>query len=398
MADSDLTYAGMSRSLIEVCPELRVDYEVLLQYWEDEEPGQYLVYEDILVPYIFELLGEESDRARQRLTAIFGFVERMACHPDQDIRNLAMVGVCESISGTSPAFYALASTFMGPETRARGHFVRVFMGHRSPDEHDPADLREHWLSLQERYFSPVRTPAPITYQTWRLDRHFPPAPTLDATNAQTRARGIADTQTIFELWQCGGIGIEGRITKYKGDRGWDLATGAVHPTRPVKVRHHGGYLPRDVIWATWKAWLHAPTDAATVQFHNYLRCLLVNQRCVDALRTGGVTGWRLFPVEFEGKRGEPIEGYHGLAITGRCGSIDLSAAWQVANGPGIHHAIRGVSIPQNLWDGPDLFVPATGEDFIFATQRARDAFASSEITGVWLERIDGSLDDTYRHE
>jgi hypothetical protein len=275
------------------------------------------------------------------------------------------------------------------------------MGHRSPDENDPPELRDHWVSLQERFVIPERTPAPISreYLLWSLCRRVPPQPLLEALDA------VAIAQPIFELQRVGGIGIEGRILKYKGDRGWDLVTGSVAPGRPVIIRYDGGHLPRDVMWARWRTWLHPPVAGRTVHVPDYVhadvrsrRCLIVDQRCVDTLRAGGVSGWRLFPIEFEGKRGEPIEGYHGLAITGHCASIDLSAAWQVASGPGIHHVIRGISILQNSWDGSDLFVPATGEDFIFATQRARDALAVSEITGVWIERIDGSLDDTYRRE
>jgi hypothetical protein len=76
---------------------------------------------------------------------------------------------------------------------------------------------------------------------------------------------------------------------------------------------------------TWSA-IRFEWDEGTVAYHligtTWAALMLVSQRFVVALDEAEITGWMSYPVEVTGSRGEPLPGYHGFAVTGRCGRID----------------------------------------------------------------------------
>ncbi len=51
---------------------------------------------------------------------------------------------------------------------------------------------------------------------------------------------------------------------------------------------------------------------------------LISNRMKAAFEDNHLTGWKTFEIKVFTKRGEEIQGYHGLSITGRCGKIDYS--------------------------------------------------------------------------
>lgn len=115
----DYTYNDLSTRLVQAVPHLREQYEALLADWagvdlntgfpEDNLPGQYIVYEDILKPYLLDLLYDES--ATEELQRIFTFLEELANHPDPEVPNLVGVAILEAFDSTD---LLRASKYFGP--------------------------------------------------------------------------------------------------------------------------------------------------------------------------------------------------------------------------------------------------------------------------------------------
>ena len=144
-----------------------------------------------------------------------------------------------------------------------------------------------------------------------------------------------------------------------------LFRGDVVPTEPVKfVRSMGG----------------RPQDIVTCE---YVVIWLVSDKVVNLLRGEGITGWRTFPVEVTGKGGTPITGYHGFAVTGRCGPVDPRRSVPailpplVPGGPARHQRL-GLYFDLNTWDGSDVFVPAN-IDRVFVVRRVKEVLERNKI-------------------
>jgi hypothetical protein len=111
--------------------------------------------------------------------------------------------------------------------------------------------------------------------------------------------------------------------------------------------------------------------------------ILVSERVVGILRDSGLTGWQTYPIELFGKVGERIPGYHGLAVSGRCGPIDddLSVKFPKIMPGGVFPYWRGLYFDPTTWDGSDLFMPS-GSGWIFVVEAVRRAFAKANVTNV----------------
>jgi len=146
------------------------------------------------------------------------------------------------------------------------------------------------------------------------------------------------------------------------------------PTRAIRFDFHysGGEIVHDLIWTGWLL-------------------PLVSTRVLSTLRQMNITGWTTYSVELYDKRGKPIPGYHGLAITGRCGAIDRSRSRKVRHPimPGTSPADfwQGLFFKDDRWDGSDIFLPeGTGHKFV--TQRVKNALESLKIPNIMFERLD----------
>jgi len=111
---------------------------------------------------------------------------------------------------------------------------------------------------------------------------------------------------------------------------------------------------------------------------------VVSQRLVDVLRENGVTGWSTFPIELYGKNGELIEGYHGLAVTGRCGALQLgrSRVETRIGASGKPYKIKiGLFFDESTWDGSEMFVP---EDtaHVFVIGKVKRLLEQAKISNV----------------
>lgn len=148
-----------------------------------------------------------------------------------------------------------------------------------------------------------------------------------------------------------------------------LFRGELHLSEPLRVKYALGGAPRDVIYTT------------------SIVPLLVTRRVVDLMSEYRFTGWRTFEVLLYGKRDQLIEGYIGLAITGRCGAIDeMQAEIVIRDYPGGRFPDRkGKFFDPETWDGSDIFT-SEGSVTKFAVDQVRKAFERAKVTNIVFER------------
>jgi hypothetical protein len=146
----------------------------------------------------------------------------------------------------------------------------------------------------------------------------------------------------------------------------------IHPNHPIQVQWvMGGAQPVEVIWTTSVA------------------PIIVADSVVQLLRSHGFTGWSLYDVTVHGKQGEPIPGYHGLAITGRCGEIDWSKGIEEprVRPAGIFPVWRGLFFDPASWDGSDFFVPTNG-NYVCVVEAVKKAVKKAKVRNVVFKALD----------
>jgi len=117
---------------------------------------------------------------------------------------------------------------------------------------------------------------------------------------------------------------------------------------------------------------------------------LISDRMKDAFEENNLTGWKCFPIRLLNKKGEVIEGYRGLTITGRCGPIDN---WKsevvykrlIPNGP-IGKYYLGLHVGLDEWDESDFFLPK-GSYGTIVTSTAAEVIRSSKLTNIQLTNL-----------
>jgi hypothetical protein len=152
-----------------------------------------------------------------------------------------------------------------------------------------------------------------------------------------------------------------------------LFWGEERPASPVRFTHAMGGKPRDLIWTT----------------HGFP--FLVSDRTIAVLHDNHFTGWTTYPVEVSGKGGERIEGYHGFAVTGRVGEVDLTRRVRIRKPlqerPFGGFAVwRGVYFTPSTWDGSDVFVMAGGVLAII-TEPVKRVLERAKISNVSFVRL-----------
>lgn len=108
------TYAQMPEIFVAAFPAMRPAYDDLLEEWDDEMPGETIVFDDVVGHYLLDVL-RASDTYDETLTLFFGMLEEMALHREQDVRNLLDVTLLEQIA--SAKLYTTAIRYSGPATR-----------------------------------------------------------------------------------------------------------------------------------------------------------------------------------------------------------------------------------------------------------------------------------------
>ena len=149
------------------------------------------------------------------------------------------------------------------------------------------------------------------------------------------------------------------------------------PHGPVVFRRQTGSLPLDLMGGT------------------YFTNNSVSQAFVEVLKSNGLTGWSTYPVRLFGKDDQELQGYHGLAVTGRSGPLDKSKCRVVKrlreDGTEIVRDDGSVSrerigwfIEAESWDGRDFFVPERTRG-ICLTARAKEKLEAARLKGLkWI--------------
>lgn len=117
---------------------------------------------------------------------------------------------------------------------------------------------------------------------------------------------------------------------------------------------------------------------------------LISDKMKNALTENQLTGWKTFPVRVLDKRGNEIEGYHGLSITGRSGPLDYSKCPVIEtrvspSAPLVKHYV-GKYIDLSTWDGSDFFLPE-GSYGTIITPKAAHVLTKNKLTNIDLDRL-----------
>jgi hypothetical protein len=114
---SKFTYQDIERQVVETLPELRAAAEY---YWQVEgapgsDTGPYIYFESMFGSYVTILLAMPKSPGRDRLLQrAFDFVDAMLLKGDDQVRNLAFIGLLESRGAW---WWPRAEPFMGPAAK-----------------------------------------------------------------------------------------------------------------------------------------------------------------------------------------------------------------------------------------------------------------------------------------
>jgi hypothetical protein len=118
----DVRYESVSQVLVSDLPELDPAYREYVDWWGDGEPGPHNIFDEILSPYIDELVRIGNNDA---LVSVFRLIEKLALSSDPRVVGLVTVSLCEGFVSDKTKL-RLLKTFMGPLTRAQCDAVGRF--------------------------------------------------------------------------------------------------------------------------------------------------------------------------------------------------------------------------------------------------------------------------------
>lgn len=174
-----------------------------------------------------------------------------------------------------------------------------------------------------------------------------------------------------------------RFTALEAPRYVDLARGEYSPRVPIEFVQLEGRTAYDMLG----------TDYGVLK--------LCSDTVIRAFEQHRLTGWATFPVRLSLKDGSVLKGYHGLAVTGRCGPIDDRFSEEVILpplGPGgsSERGLRGLCFDPSTWDGSDVFTPQTAAA-IFVTHQVMTALQNARVTNISFARL-SEIERTWRSE
>jgi hypothetical protein len=115
--ENPLLYEQVQGELFGIMPELALRFRKEFEGLYDlatENPGNYLLFEDIVFPFIRELAGDVSNE--QVLKGLFNFFERMASSSDPPVSDLLGIAVTEQLAAQPEVLRAVGRN-IGTRTR-----------------------------------------------------------------------------------------------------------------------------------------------------------------------------------------------------------------------------------------------------------------------------------------
>lgn len=153
---------------------------------------------------------------------------------------------------------------------------------------------------------------------------------------------------------------------------WLLFYGRLQLSGPLKMRAAMGGQATDFLWSQFPP------------------LLCVSERVVRLLENEEFVGWATYPVEVYDRKGAPLPGYYGLAITGPVLDHDLRRSPLVTLPPIVPRGMpprvyRGLYFAEEKWDGSDFFLVKAGWKVV--TRRVAEAFRRNRITNIRLTPV-----------
>lgn len=165
------------------------------------------------------------------------------------------------------------------------------------------------------------------------------------------------------------ITVRGYSDWVNSDFAWKLFRGQDSPQQPIKL---GGYMGGQITDFLWSDLVHM---------------VCISERVVEILGEKEVTGWSIYPVEVYGRKGEPLPGYHGFAVTGSECRRDRNRSQiftrQAVPGGEPFDVYKGLYFQEEDWDRSDIFwVKSYGG--IVVTEKVYQLLKRAKFTNVKL--------------
>jgi hypothetical protein len=164
---------------------------------------------------------------------------------------------------------------------------------------------------------------------------------------------------------------------------FQITKGDAKPEKPVIVKYlSGSPNPANIIWTS------------------SVYPIIIQEKILELFIASNFTGWSTYSVEVYDKCNKLVPNYYGLAITGRCGSINYDKSEiiykELPSGSFPH--LKGVYFPVTTWDGSDFFmeVPDTmglQMGTIFVTEKVVRTFNKENVTNIKFVKITEKITD-----
>jgi hypothetical protein len=113
----------------------------------------------------------------------------------------------------------------------------------------------------------------------------------------------------------------------------------------------------------------------------------ISTRVYELLRINNISGWATYPVEVFGRKGEPLPGYCGLAVTGNECRRDRTRSQvitkQAVPGGKPFEVYKGLYFFEEDWDGSEIFIVRSFGGTI-VTEKVKKIFKQAKVTNVKL--------------
>ena len=152
-----------------------------------------------------------------------------------------------------------------------------------------------------------------------------------------------------------------------------LAHGQFDPRMIMQFDANRGGQATDILWST------------------SLYPFFIANRLIMLLRENTITGWTTYPVELFDRKGERLDDYYGLAVTGPECDFDPNRSKIVAKPPPVpqgrgYQVHRGLYFDESQWDGSDMFWVRNVD--IVVTERVFRLLKQHKIVNVRLTPLD----------
>lgn len=146
-------------------------------------------------------------------------------------------------------------------------------------------------------------------------------------------------------------------------------------SKPLTISRMSGKVLKDFVW----------TEAVTPT---------VNQRVISMLTDAKISGWTTFPVNLFEDAQREVDGYVGLAFTGRCNWISFDRREEALihrpnRSGGQTRYFRGLKFDRESWDGSDFFMDADAKTgWVLVTEQVKRIFEAGKVKNCELEPLD----------